>query len=75
MKERKARLSSTESRQSGKSPCFSVNWTAGDTGLEVINTTTGKKKDSGSSSRLCKLTLFTRWAKLYDKVGFGVQGS
>ncbi|RXN00224.1 Double-stranded RNA-specific editase B2 [Acipenser ruthenus] len=62
-------LSSTESRQSGKSPCFSVNWTAGDTGLEVINTMTGKKKDSESSSRLCKLTLFTRWAKLYDKAG------
>ncbi|XP_033915140.3 double-stranded RNA-specific editase B2-like [Acipenser ruthenus] len=65
-------LSSTESRQSGKSPCFSVNWTAGDTGLEVINTTTGKKKDSGSSSRLCKLTLFTRWAKLCDKLSMQV---
>ncbi|KAG9337433.1 hypothetical protein JZ751_028724 [Albula glossodonta] len=61
-------LSSSDVRQPGKSPCFSVNWTAGDGQLEVINTATGKRKDTGASSRLCKHALFTRWAKLYHKV-------
>ncbi|XP_062377336.1 double-stranded RNA-specific editase B2 [Sardina pilchardus] len=57
-------LSSSESRQPGKSPCFSVNWTAGDGQLEVLNASTGKRKDSGTPSRLCKHALFTRWARL-----------
>ncbi|XP_035267853.1 double-stranded RNA-specific editase B2 [Anguilla anguilla] len=61
-------LSSSDVRQPGKSPCFSVNWTAGDGRLEVVNTATGKRKDSGASSRLCKHALFTRWAKLYHKL-------
>ncbi|KAL2086006.1 hypothetical protein ACEWY4_019326 [Coilia grayii] len=57
-------LSSSECRQAGKSPCVSVNWTAGDMQLEVLNASTGKRKDSGAPSRLCKHTLFTRWARL-----------
>ncbi|MBN3307909.1 RED2 editase, partial [Amia calva] len=65
-------LSNSDSRQPGKSPGFSVNWTAGDTGLEVINASTGRRKDSGASSRLCKHVLFTRWAKLYRKLSVQV---
>ncbi|XP_028824517.1 double-stranded RNA-specific editase B2 isoform X2 [Denticeps clupeoides] len=61
-------LSSSECRQPGKSPCFSVNWTAGDSQLEVLNSSTGKRRDSGTPSRLCKHALFTRWAKLYRKL-------
>ncbi|XP_076147400.1 double-stranded RNA-specific editase B2 [Alosa pseudoharengus] len=57
-------LSSSECRQPGKSPCFSVNWTAGDSQLEVLSASTGKRKDSGTPSRLCKHAIFTRWARL-----------
>ncbi|XP_051785295.1 double-stranded RNA-specific editase B2 [Erpetoichthys calabaricus] len=65
-------LSNTESRPPGKSRCFSLNWTIGDNELEVISTTTGKKKDSGGPSRLCKHSLFSRWAKLYQKLSMQV---
>ncbi|KAG2458472.1 RED2 editase, partial [Polypterus senegalus] len=65
-------LSNTESRPPGKSRCFSLNWTIGDNELEVISTTTGKKKDSGGPSRLCKHILFSRWAKLYQKLSMQV---
>ena len=34
-------ISNSESRQPGKAPSFSVNWTLGDAGLEVINAMTG----------------------------------
>ncbi|KAJ8388125.1 hypothetical protein AAFF_G00146160 [Aldrovandia affinis] len=61
-------LSSSNVRQPGKSPCFSVNWTVGDGQLEVVSTATGKRKDSGVPSRLCKHALFTRWAKIYNKL-------
>ncbi|XP_063062131.1 double-stranded RNA-specific editase B2 [Engraulis encrasicolus] len=57
-------VSSSECRPAGKSPCVSVNWSAGDVHLEVLNASTGKRKDSGAPSRLCKHALFTRWARL-----------
>ncbi|XP_043920633.1 double-stranded RNA-specific editase B2 [Protopterus annectens] len=60
-------LSCTEMRHSGKSPSFSVNWTASDSDLEVINATTGKR-ECGAPSRLCKHILCLRWAKLYNKL-------
>ncbi|XP_041423307.1 double-stranded RNA-specific editase B2 [Xenopus laevis] len=60
-------VSNTEARQPGKSPNFSLNWIAGSTELEVINATTGTKS-CGGSSRLCKHTLYTRWARLYGKL-------
>ncbi|XP_035285977.1 double-stranded RNA-specific editase B2-like isoform X1 [Anguilla anguilla] len=62
-------LGSTEGRWVGRSPCFSVNWTAGDAQLEVINASTGRRWDSGASSRLCKHALFARWAGLHSKLG------
>ncbi|KAJ8378177.1 hypothetical protein AAFF_G00245250 [Aldrovandia affinis] len=66
-------LGSSDSRSAGKSPCFSINWTAGDAELEVVNGTTGRRRDTGASSRLCKHGLFTRWGRLYSKLGVGVQ--
>ncbi|XP_036375146.1 double-stranded RNA-specific editase B2-like [Megalops cyprinoides] len=66
-------LSGSDSRQAGKSPSFGVNWTAGDGGLEVLNAATGRRKDSGGSSRLCKRALFARWVRIYHKVSLGVR--
>uniref|UniRef100_A0A672IRG8 Double-stranded RNA-specific editase B2-like n=1 Tax=Salarias fasciatus TaxID=181472 RepID=A0A672IRG8_SALFA len=61
-------LSSTEHQQPGKASCVSVNWTLGDAQLEVVNTATGRRRDSGTPSRLCKHALFTRWNRLHRKV-------
>ncbi|XP_071320830.1 double-stranded RNA-specific editase 1-like isoform X1 [Trachinotus anak] len=60
-------ISNAEARQPGKAPNFSVNWTVGDQGLEVINATTGKD-DLGRPSRLCKHVLFSRWVRLHCKL-------
>ncbi|CAH2282092.1 double-stranded RNA-specific editase B2 [Pelobates cultripes] len=60
-------VSNAESHQPGKSPNFSVNWIVGSSDLEIINTITGKKT-SGTSSRICKHMLYTRWSKLYGKL-------
>ncbi|XP_037552315.1 double-stranded RNA-specific editase 1-like isoform X2 [Nematolebias whitei] len=60
-------ISNTEARQPGKAPNFSVNWTVGDSGLEVINATTGKD-DLGRHSRLCKHALYSRWTRLHCKL-------
>lgn len=64
-----AGISNAEARQPGKAPNFSVNWTVGDQGLEVINATTGKD-DLGRPSHLCKHTLYSRWVRLHTKVNF-----
>ncbi|XP_043081725.1 double-stranded RNA-specific editase B2 [Puntigrus tetrazona] len=61
-------LSNSDCRQQGKSVCYSVNWTAGDTQLEVLNASTGKRRDSGAPSRICKHALFARWIRLYRKL-------
>ncbi|XP_063515840.1 double-stranded RNA-specific editase 1 isoform X5 [Pongo pygmaeus] len=47
-------ISNAEARQPGKAPNFSVNWTVGDSAIEVINATTGKD-ELGRASRLCTL--------------------
>uniref|UniRef100_A0A3Q1GLJ8 A to I editase domain-containing protein n=1 Tax=Acanthochromis polyacanthus TaxID=80966 RepID=A0A3Q1GLJ8_9TELE len=60
-----ALLTCAEYQQPGKASCVSVNWTMGDTQLEVVNTATGRRRDSGTASRLCKHALFTRWNRLY----------
>ncbi|XP_057679805.1 double-stranded RNA-specific editase B2 isoform X3 [Corythoichthys intestinalis] len=62
-------LSCAEYQHSGKAMCVSVNWTLGDAQLEVVNTATGRRRDSGMPSRLCKHALFTRWNRLYCKLG------
>lgn len=63
-----AGLSSAEYQPPGKASCVSVNWTLGDGQLEVVNTATGRRRESGTPSRLCKHALFTRWSRLYRKV-------
>uniref|UniRef100_A0A665VK79 Double-stranded RNA-specific editase B2-like n=1 Tax=Echeneis naucrates TaxID=173247 RepID=A0A665VK79_ECHNA len=68
-------LSSVEYQHPGKALCVSVNWTLGDTQLEVVNTATGRRWDLGTPSRLCKHTLFTRWSRLYRKLGMHVSAS
>uniref|UniRef100_A0A665VLZ8 Double-stranded RNA-specific editase B2-like n=1 Tax=Echeneis naucrates TaxID=173247 RepID=A0A665VLZ8_ECHNA len=68
-------LSSVEYQHPGKALCVSVNWTLGDTQLEVVNTATGRRWDLGTPSRLCKHTLFTRWSRLYRKVSLGMHVS
>ncbi|XP_022521071.1 double-stranded RNA-specific editase 1a isoform X2 [Astyanax mexicanus] len=60
-------ISNAEARQPGKAPNFSVNWTVGDQGLEVINATTGKD-DLGRPSHLCKHALYSRWVRLNTKL-------
>ncbi|XP_035376615.1 double-stranded RNA-specific editase 1a [Electrophorus electricus] len=60
-------ISNAEARQPGKAPNFSVNWTVGDQGLEVINATTGKD-DLGRPSHLCKHALYSRWVRLHAKL-------
>uniref|UniRef100_A0A8C5M6N2 Adenosine deaminase RNA specific B1 n=1 Tax=Leptobrachium leishanense TaxID=445787 RepID=A0A8C5M6N2_9ANUR len=60
-------ISNAEARQPGKAPSFSVNWTVGDSGLEVINATTGKD-EMGRASRLCKHALYCRWTRIHAKL-------
>ncbi|CAL8401162.1 unnamed protein product [Gadus morhua 'NCC'] len=68
---RQAGLSSAEGLQLGKAPCVSVNWTLGDGQLEVVNTATGRRRDLGTPSRLCKRVLFARWSRLHCKLLLG----
>ncbi|XP_075899264.1 double-stranded RNA-specific editase B2 isoform X2 [Nelusetta ayraudi] len=55
-------------QQTGKATCVSVNWTLGDAQLEVLNTATGRRRESGASSRLCKHAMFARWSRLHRKL-------
>ncbi|XP_036093990.1 double-stranded RNA-specific editase 1 isoform X3 [Rousettus aegyptiacus] len=63
-------ISNAEARQPGKAPNFSVNWTVGDSAIEVINATTGKD-ELGRASRLCKHALYCRWMRVHGKVPAG----
>uniref|UniRef100_A0A3B4HBP7 Adenosine deaminase RNA specific B2 (inactive) n=1 Tax=Pundamilia nyererei TaxID=303518 RepID=A0A3B4HBP7_9CICH len=47
---------SRDARPAGKPPNVSVNWSCGDGGWEEISTSTGRRKDSGTPSRLCRRT-------------------
>ncbi|XP_066891371.1 double-stranded RNA-specific editase 1 isoform X2 [Kogia breviceps] len=60
-------ISNAEARQPGKAPNFSVNWTVGDSAIEVISATTGKD-ELGRASRLCKHALYCRWMRVHGKV-------
>lgn len=60
-------ISSPESRQVNKSPNFSINWTVGCEGPEVVNASTGKAED-GQVSRLSKRSLFARFCHLWGRL-------
>ncbi|KAF6384320.1 adenosine deaminase RNA specific B1 [Rhinolophus ferrumequinum] len=69
-------ISNAEARQPGKAPNFSVNWTVGDSAIEVINATTGKD-ELGRASRLCSLqpgALQDRQTQHVPRVQAGGQG-
>ena len=61
-------VSFPESRLPGKAPKNSLNWTIGDTGLENINTLTGKLSDVVQPSRLCKQAMYARFCVLWSKI-------
>lgn len=50
-----------------KSPNFSINWTAGCEGPEVVNASTGKTEE-GQVSRLSKRSLFARFCQLWGRL-------
>uniref|UniRef100_A0A3B4TRF9 Adenosine deaminase RNA specific B2 (inactive) n=1 Tax=Seriola dumerili TaxID=41447 RepID=A0A3B4TRF9_SERDU len=60
---------SNEVRPAGKAPNISVNWSCGDGGLEEISTSTGRRRDAGTPSQLCRSSLFARWQRLQQQVG------
>ncbi|XP_039672757.1 double-stranded RNA-specific editase B2-like [Perca fluviatilis] len=63
-------LNSSEVRPTGKAPNVSMNWSCGDGGLEEISTSTGRRKDSGTPSQLCKRSMFARWQRLQQQFQF-----
>ncbi|KAJ8683653.1 hypothetical protein QAD02_019445 [Eretmocerus hayati] len=61
-------ITSSEVRQPGKAPNYSVNWTVGQPEAEVINCTTGKD-ELGKASRISKQGLFGKFYNLLGKLG------
>ncbi|KAM3604179.1 uncharacterized protein V6R79_007403 [Siganus canaliculatus] len=61
-------LSNSQVRPAGKAPNVSVNWTCGDGGLEEISTSTGRRKESGTPSRLCRRSMFVCWHRLQQQL-------
>ncbi|XP_034936694.1 double-stranded RNA-specific editase Adar isoform X2 [Chelonus insularis] len=60
-------ITSSEVRQPGKAPNYSVNWTIGQAEAEVINCTTGKD-ELGKPSRISKQGLFRMFFNLLGKL-------
>ncbi|XP_015513895.1 adenosine deaminase acting on RNA isoform X2 [Neodiprion pinetum] len=60
-------ITSSEVRQPGKAPNYSVNWTIGQTDAEVINCTTGKD-EVGKPSRISKQGLFRKFFNLVGRI-------
>ncbi|TKS79359.1 Double-stranded RNA-specific editase B2 [Collichthys lucidus] len=61
-------LSGSDVRPAGKAPNVSVNWSCGDGGLEEISTSTGRRQDSRTPSRLCRRSMFSRWQRLQQQL-------
>jgi len=57
-----------EARVTIKSPNFSVNWSEGDEGFEVVNATRGMIGEGPEPSRLCKQSLFKRFIAVWKKL-------
>lgn len=70
-KPRLALVTSAEPRNQAKAPNFGINWTIGDTDVEVVNSLTGKTI-SNQSSRITKAAFFRKFANLL-KVMPGLQ--
>ncbi|KAF6730755.1 Double-stranded RNA-specific editase B2, partial [Oryzias melastigma] len=68
-------LSSRDVRPSGKASSISLNWSSGDGCLEEVSTSSGRRKDSGTLSRLCRHSLFTRWLQLQRQLNGPASGS
>ncbi|XP_014845743.1 PREDICTED: double-stranded RNA-specific editase 1-like [Poecilia mexicana] len=67
-------LSSTEVCPAGRAGDVCVNWSFGERTLEEINISTGRSKDSGSASRICRRFLFSCWLRLENKLNTPVLG-
>ncbi|RVE55541.1 hypothetical protein OJAV_G00235240 [Oryzias javanicus] len=68
-------LGSRDVRPKGKAPSISLNWSCGDECLEEVSTSSGRRTDSGTPSRLCRLSLFTRWLELQRQLNGPASGS
>ncbi|KAI3374171.1 hypothetical protein L3Q82_006038 [Scortum barcoo] len=68
-------LSGSEVRPAGKAPTISVNWSGGDGGLEEISTSTGRRRDSGTPSRLCRRFMFACWQRLQQQLNGHISGA
>ncbi|XP_055383248.1 double-stranded RNA-specific editase Adar [Condylostylus longicornis] len=62
-KPRLALVTSAEPRNQAKAPNFGINWTIGDTEIEVVNSLTGKTVNN-QVSRLTKMNFFMKFANL-----------
>lgn len=60
-------MSSPESRATGKSPGYSMNWTTGDEKLECVNAAQGKLENS-EASRLCKNAFFRKFLPAWKRL-------
>ncbi|TMW43674.1 hypothetical protein DOY81_011246, partial [Sarcophaga bullata] len=62
-KPRLAQLTSSEPRNQAKAPNFGINWTIGDTEVEVVNSLTGKTVNN-QISRITKQMFFRKYGGL-----------
>lgn len=60
-------ISSPESRATGKSPSYSMNWTIGDEKLECVDAVKGKMENN-QASRLCKDAFFRKFLALWKRL-------
>ncbi|XP_060940482.1 double-stranded RNA-specific editase B2-like [Limanda limanda] len=52
----------------GKAPSVSLTWSRGGGGPEEISSSTGRRRDSGTPSQLCRSSLFERWRALQRQI-------
>ena len=67
-------VSQPETRLPQKAPSFAVSWLVDSSGMEVINTTTGKQY-SGEPSQLCKAEMFRLFAATWRQLNSGQEFS
>ena len=58
-------ISHPETRQPGKAPKNSINWTTGDSGIENVSTLTGKLTETNQPSQICKQAMFAKFCSLW----------